>query len=682
MKKLISVVLAVIMVTGFSVMSSVNAANVSGETETVSTSNISFDTVEALYVHGVLGSSDTEAWQAWQSKHSENLYEINSEVNPWQSKFSESFYEINPEEKYFFLPVSADNKKVDIYNAFSDTVTVNGVSIPSGGTATVSYEENKSYSVSADGSTYTLKFMKSNAEAGIYINNSDADGNGTDLMSYLNVDKSRNAAATGAIVDSNGNVDNTKIKKIKGRGNTTWDKPKKAYNITYSDNVQIAGMNKSKKYSILANYQDDSLSRNRVLYDLSDAVGIPYASDSRYVDFYVNGFYWGSYQMCEKVEVGKNNLINDIDDSAYLNEDGTINEDFPFVCEVDASAVDGEDYYVSCSGGNKVTIKAPELEEGDKGYNEVKEYVKEKFNALYSAARSKSTDISSVADIESVAKLYLINELGKNWDSGVSSTFFVWKQDENGTYKFYGSPVWDYDNSLGNAVGVERDLRRMGVDDYEEYTGWWCMYKGKDASSKSSTNIMNCFARNKSVMAEAPQVWFNDFVPALKDFYGETDKGIMMSVDEYYSLFIDSAEMNYTSGWLLDTGSWIADHQNLTTAYYDENTHKMVQSGNKHYNQTAAGMFAYMTDWMQGRAAWLSEQFYPDYIPPQYSLGDVNGDGKINIDDVTLTQKYIAEIEDLTEAQLLAADVTRDGSINIDDVTAIQKYTANMITGF
>lgn len=664
MKKLISVILAVSMVTGVSVISSVSAANVSNEPETVSSGNISFDTVEALYVHGVLNSVDTEAWQAWQSKHDEEFNEVDSKV------------------KYFFLPTSADSTKVDMYNAFSDTVTVNGVTIPSGGTATVSYEENKSYSVSADGSTYMLKFMKSNAEAGIYINNSDADGKGTDLMSYINVDKSLSAKATGAIVDAEGNVDNTGIKKIKGRGNTTWGKPKKAYNITYSDNVEIAGMSKSKKYSLLANYQDDSLSRNRVLYDLSDAVGMPYASDSRYVDFYVNGFYWGSYQMCEKIEAGKNNLVNDIDDTAYLNADGTINKDFPFLCEVDAGASDWDDYYVECADGNKVTIKAPELEAGDVGYNEVKEYVRDKFNSLYYAAKNTDGDISAVADVESVAKLYLINELGKNWDSGVSSTYFVWKQDENGNYKFYGSPVWDYDNSLGNAVGVSRDLKNMGVKDYEEYTGWWCKYKGKRASSKNSTNIMNCFARNESVMSEAPQVWFNDFVPALKDFYGETDKGIMMSVNEYHDLLMGSAEMNYTSGWLLNTGSWIADHQSLTGAYYDENSHKMVQTDKKHYAQTFNGMFAYMTDWMQGRAAWLSEQFYSDYIPPKYTVGDVNNDGNINIDDVTLVQKYSAEMEELTEIQLLAADVTRDGLINIDDVTAIQKYIANIINEF
>ncbi len=412
MKRILTSILVVLLM-----MSTTAVSVVAAEDNALSVSDgttISFNTTPALYAHGVLNSADTEAWQSWQSEHTTNLKEANSSV------------------KYFFLPVSADNSKVDIYNAYSEPVTVKGTEIAAGKTAQINYEFGKSYSVTADNKTYTLKFMKSNAEAGIYINNSDADGNGTNLMTYLNKDKSRSAAATGAIVEPDGSVDNTSIKKIKGRGNTTWTMPKKSYNITYSDNVSIAGMSKSKKYSILANYQDDSLSRNRFLYDISDAVGMPYASDSRYVDFYVNGFYWGSYQMCEKIEVGKNSLINDIDDEAYLNEDGTVNTDFPFVCEIDPNATDGEDYYVTCADSIKVTIKSPELNEGDTGYNEVKAYVKKKFNNFYFAV-SGYKDISEIADVDSVAKLYLINEIGKNWDSGVSSVFFTWKQDENRT---------------------------------------------------------------------------------------------------------------------------------------------------------------------------------------------------------------------------------------------------------
>lgn len=653
LKKVTSIILALILALGALSVCSVSAAQ---------NTPVSFETYEALYAHAVTGSTDSEAWQAWQSEHDEDFTEVNSNV------------------KYFFLPTSADSTSVDIYNAYKSSVNVNGVDIASGEVKTVNYEIGKSYSVDVSGKTYTLKLMKSNAEAAIYINNSDADGFGTELMQYLNADKSRSAKATGAIVDANGNVDNTAIKKIKGRGNTTWDKPKKAYNITYSDAVSIAGMKKDKKYSILANYQDDSLSRNRFLYDLADAVGMPYASDSRYVDFYANGFYWGSFQMTEKVEAGKSNLVSDVDDTAYLNDDGTVNSDFPFICEVDAGAKDGEDYYVESASGNKITIKAPELEEGDAGYEEVKAYVKEKFDAFYNSVKGKTSDPTEYADVESLAKIYLINELGKNWDSGVSSLFFVYKQDSSGKYKFYGSPVWDYDNSLGNAVGVNKELNNMGVSDYEEYSGWWCKFKGKSTKSKSINNVMNLISRNDKVYEKSVSVWFEDFVPVINDFASDSSTPKASSATEmyraydYYALLKDSAEMNYQSGWLLNTSSWIADHSSLTKAHYDLSTKTYtVDSKATAYKQDFTGMYNYCVDWMTSRAAWLSSEMADNYTPSEKLLGDVNKDGKLSITDATDVQKYAVGNIYFTPSTLSCGDVNGDGVINVLDATEIQK---------
>ena len=286
--------------------------------------------------------------------------------------------------------------------------------------------------------------MKSTAESAVYINNDNADGNGTELITYLNRDKSNSASATAAIIDADGTIETADVKKIKGRGNSTWGKAKKPYNVTFKDNVTIGSMDKCKKFSMLANYQDDSLSRNRFLYDLSDAVDMPYASDSRYVDFYSDGYYWGSYQMCQKIDTGKTNLLSDIDDKGYLNDDGSINKNFEFVCEVDASATD-DDYHFTSSSGNKITIKTPELAPGDKGYNEVKNYVKNKFDSFYNAIKSSTENLADYADVDSVTKIYLINELGKNWDSGVSSLYFTYKQDEtaigNSTVLLYGITI-------------------------------------------------------------------------------------------------------------------------------------------------------------------------------------------------------------------------------------------------
>ena len=60
-------------------------------------------------------------------------------------------------------------------------------------------------------------------------------------------------------------------------------------------------------------------------------------------------------------------------------------------------------------------------------------------------------------------------------------------------------------------------------------------------------------------------------------------------------------------------------------------------------------------------------------------IGDLNGDGKVTIDDATLVQKAIAEMISLNEDQKKAADTNGDGNITIDDATMIQKYVAELI---
>lgn len=645
---------AVMLTTGFSLSA------FAAQTNDSSVSAPQFKTYNALYAHAVLNSEDTQAWQSWQSEHDEDFNEINSD------------------KKYFFLPSSADSEKVDIYNAYSSAITVNGVKIEPNSTASVPYKTNEEYSVRAGGKNFKLVFMKSTAESAVYINNDNADGNGTELMTYLNSDKSNSASATAAITDADGTLETADVKKIKGRGNSTWGKAKKPYNVTFKDNVTIGSMDKCKKFSMLANYQDDSLSRNRFLYDLSDAVDMPYASDSRYVDFYSDGYYWGSYQMCQKIDTGKTNLLSDIDDTGYLNKDGSINENFQFVCEVDASAND-DDYHFTSSSGNKITIKTPELEPGDKGYNEVKNYVKNKFDSFYNAIKSSNENLADYADVDSVTKIYLINELGKNWDSGVSSLYFTYKQDENGNWKFYGSPVWDYDNSLGNAKGVEWDLRNIGVYDYEKYSGWWCKYKDKDKNSSSTNNVMNLIARNKNVLKAAPQVWFEDFVPAMQTFMSSgVSEGEIYSSDVYYSYIKGSAEMNYKSGWLLNTGSWIANHSKLNVATFDYSTGKYTVSNTvTKYSNDFDGMYNYCADWFTSRAAWLSSQMYDEYEPTNPRLeNDLNNDGIVDVRDATVLQLYIADSGTLDTEGVKMADINKDGIIDVRDVTALQQIIA------
>ena len=70
----------------------------------------------------------------------------------------------------------------------------------------------------------------------------------------------------------------------------------------------------------------------------------------------------------------------------------------------------------------------------------------------------------------------------------------------------------------------------------------------------------------------------------------------------------------------------------------------------------------------------------PVGVDPTDVPGDADGDGERTILDATRIQRFIADIEPLTTAQLSPADVNRDGTVSVSDVTYLQKYLAGIVT--
>ena len=72
----------------------------------------------------------------------------------------------------------------------------------------------------------------------------------------------------------------------------------------------------------------------------------------------------------------------------------------------------------------------------------------------------------------------------------------------------------------------------------------------------------------------------------------------------------------------------------------------------------------------------LSGEAWATFTVTDYQIGDVDGNGKITINDVTTIQKHLAEVEILTGNALLAADTNGDGVVDIKDATHLQMYLA------
>lgn len=63
------------------------------------------------------------------------------------------------------------------------------------------------------------------------------------------------------------------------------------------------------------------------------------------------------------------------------------------------------------------------------------------------------------------------------------------------------------------------------------------------------------------------------------------------------------------------------------------------------------------------------------YIP----TADVNFDGTADLDDLLITQKYVAKLVELDENQLASADMNQDKAVEVEDVLFIQKILANLV---
>ena len=67
---------------------------------------------------------------------------------------------------------------------------------------------------------------------------------------------------------------------------------------------------------------------------------------------------------------------------------------------------------------------------------------------------------------------------------------------------------------------------------------------------------------------------------------------------------------------------------------------------------------------------------YKDYVPESISKADFNGDGNVNINDVTTMLRYFAEVISLDDAKVDLLDLNYDTLKNVNDATMLQRYLA------
>ena len=239
--------------------------------------------------------------------------------------------------------------------------------------------------------------------------------------------------ATYRLEEDNGKVTEGTM-KIKGRGNSTWDAPKKPYALKLDDKTSLLGEAKDKSWVLLANYFDMTMLRNRLAFYMGYISNLDYTAKAHYVEVMLNGKYNGTYQLCEKLKIGKNRV--------NVGDDG-------FLMEIDNRAIaEGDPYFSVPHLQYVVNVKDPDVVIGDDNYTYAKIFLATADAALFS---DNFTDPENgwqkYMDLKSFVDFYIINEIAKNGDVCSFYTSCYMNLKRGGKLKM--GPIWDNDNSFG-----------------------------------------------------------------------------------------------------------------------------------------------------------------------------------------------------------------------------------------
>ena len=449
--------------------------------------------------------------------------------------------------------------------------------------------ESGSTPIAPAGKSVTYQVSKGRAFA--YVTIQTVQGStGVEPM-FLTIDES-----LGAIASMNGDPKHetvcygqaklgsvNKAISIKGRGNYTWKWDKKPYNITFyktaaagkwekdgetllvdgvaakKDKAELIDGVKAKKWTLLANYTDNSLLRNKIALDLAEAMGV--GLPSRFVDLWMNGRYLGNYLLTPKndYQAPDKGYVLEIDNYRE-DEEGDPQFKIPGMLEI-GSVIPINGCY------NRITVKDIGDDAADDGVDAAA--VEKYFLAAWDALRDdQSETYQNYFDMDSWAKMYLMYEASKTYDSYAGS-LLMHRDALSADDKLIAGPAWDYDTSFGRTGFNVRD--GISLPAQLNAQGWFNDSVGL-AAMDQPVSLLQELGKHESFLRR---------VAAIYNKYQSDFDGIVNNVDAQKTLLRGSALMN-NARWgtnspsrvfvvapdavrLLGTGKYALQYQLTTT---------------------------------------------------------------------------------------------------------------------
>ena len=234
---------------------------------------------------------------------------------------------------------------------------------------------------------------------------------------------------------------------IRGRGNTTWQWPKKPYLIKLDEKTSLLGMPKHKRWVLLANFMDRTLMRNLVSMHVASLTSLAWTPRCVPVELILNGKHKGSYLLIEQVRVDKNR-VNITEMKEGDNEGEAVTGGY--LLELDFH-YDNEFQWINPHGwsdgigeGIPFAVKSPDPEditEAQKTY--IQDYIAEVSDVLYDDNFADPEEgYAKYLDVDSFIDYWIVYEVMCNHE--LLNPGSVYFHKDRGR-KLTAGPCWDFD---------------------------------------------------------------------------------------------------------------------------------------------------------------------------------------------------------------------------------------------
>ena len=373
---------------------------------------------------------------------------------------------------------------------------------------------------------------------------------------------------------------------IEFRGSTSQQFfPKKPYGIELwvdstekSRKAALLGMPEESDWVLNATYNDKTLMRDVLAYDLANRMG-RYATRSRYCEMVINNNYEGLYILMEKIKKDKNRV-----DVSTLKLTDNTGDDVTggYILKIDKTEGSKSRLWNTTLTINSVNyivpiqIEYPKINDiTEAQFSYIKNYVTEFETSLkgadYLTPKAKWRDM---IDIDSFVDYFLITEFTKNVDGYRLSTYFYKDKDSKGG-KLKMGPAWDYNLAFGNADYL---------DGYKP-TGW--QYKVNDLAIPA-----------KDTYFLSPTWWERLTV----------DSTFRYKASKRWEVLRKSAlSLDRISAWMDSTANILQEPKNRNNSRWTGVLGFKIWP-NYFVGATYESETAWMKDWIRQRTAWLDAQ--------------------------------------------------------------------------